>query len=192
MAPETPSSANDSGDQVLKTEVLIENYKIIAEWIRFADAKAAVTLTVNGVLLGSLIPTLKTFLADKTTAHPTAWWEILVVVLFLGWLVLLAASAFQSFLCILPFRGVGRKLALDHTTHFHPAAVSQKYAIEDLQGFLADCDEIGMLGLKREVRTAILLDSHLSSAKYGYVARSIWCLAGSVVFGFFYLLAIQL
>jgi len=191
VASETPASTNDSSDQVLKTEVLIENYKIIAEWIRFADAKAAVTLTVNGVLLGSLIPTLKTFLAEKNE-HPTAWWPTLVVVLFLGWLILLAFSAFQSFLCILPFRGVGRKLALEYTAHFHPAAVSQKYAIENLQGFLADCDEIGMLGLKREVRTAILLDSHLSSAKYGYVARSIWCLAGSVVFGFFYLLAIQL
>jgi hypothetical protein len=66
--------------------------------------------------------------------------------LFLGWLTMLALSATQSFLCILPFRGVGRKLALEHTTHFHPAAVSAKYTIEELQRFLGDCDEIGSSG----------------------------------------------
>jgi hypothetical protein len=180
-----------SGVEVLKVEVAMENYKTIAEWIRFADAKAAATLTVNGVLLGLLIPTLKTYLADKATTHPTPWWEAAVVVLFLGWLGLLALSAIHAFLCILPFRGIGRQLALDHATHFHPAAISQKYKIDDLQGFLSDCEAIGMDGLKCEVLSAILLDSHLSSAKYGYVARSIWCLAGSVILGFFYLLAIQ-
>ena len=190
MVSETPASTTGSGEEALKVEVLIENYKIIAEWIRFADAKAAVTLTVNGVLLGSLIPTLKTFLTEKTS-HPTAWWEAAVIVLFLGWLVLLAISAVNSFLCILPFRGTGRKLAMDHTTHFHPMAVKEHFPIEDLSGFLGSCAEVGMVGLKSEVRAAILLDSHLSSSKYGYVTRSIWCLAGSVVFGVFYLLTIQ-
>ena len=36
---------------------------------------------------------------------------------------------------------------------------------------------------------AVLIDSHLSNTKYRYVTRSIWCLAISVVFGFFYLMA---
>jgi len=185
-----PQPVNTAGVEVLKVEVAIENYKIIADWIRFADAKAAATLTVNGVLLGLLIPTLKTYLAENSP-HPTEWWNVVVVIFFLGWLGLLALSAIHAFLCILPFRGVGRVLALDHATHFHPAAVSQKYRMEDIQGFLGDCATIGMDGLKREVLSAILLDSHLSSAKYGYVARSIWCLAGSVVLGFLYLIAIQ-
>ena len=155
------------------------------------DAKAAVTLTVNGVLLGLLIPTLKTYLADKTVVHPTSWWIAVVVVLFLAWIVLLVLSAGNAFLCILPFRGQGRQLALDQATHFHPAAVALRYRIEDWQRFLSDCDGIGMVGLKREVLAAILIDSHLSNSKYGYVTRAIWCLAGSVAFGFFYLLAIQ-
>ena len=57
--------------------------------------------------------------------------------------------------------------------------------------FVKDCEQIGMAGLKREVLAAVLIDAHLSDSKYGYVTRSIWCLAASVVFGFLYLLAIQ-
>jgi len=186
-----PSSISERGEEVLKTEVAIENYKIIAEWIRFADAKSAASLTVNGVLMGLLIPTLRAYLIDKSIIHPTVWWETLVIGLFLAWLTLLVISAVNSFLCILPFRGLGRKLALEHTSHFHPAAISKRYRLTDVEGYLKDCSEIGMLALKSEVFTAILLDAHLSSAKYGYVTRSIWCLAASVVFGFFYLLAIQ-
>jgi hypothetical protein len=190
VTPESTAAAQGAaGQEALKAEISIENYKIIAEWIRFADAKAAVTLTVNGVLMGLLIPTLKTYLADKD-AHSTAWIAV-VVVLFVAWLILLALSAIHSFLCILPFRGQGRQLALDHTTHFHPAAIAQKYAIDNLQQFLGDCESLATNGLKREVQAAILLDSHLSNSKYRYVTRAIWLLACSVVFGFFYLVAIQ-
>lgn len=191
MTSETEASASLRRQESLEAENFIETYRIIAEWIRFADAKAAVTLTVNGVLLGLLIPTLKTYLGDRAAVHPTEWWTALVVFLFVGWLILLVLSAVSSFLCILPFRGQGRQLALGHTTHFHPAAVAQQYQHADLERFVGDCDKIGMGGLKREVLAAILVDSHLSNAKYRYVTRSIWCLAVSVVFGFLYLLAIQ-
>jgi hypothetical protein len=190
MSSDIESPARRTQD-VLEAENLIETYKIIADWIRFADTKAAVTLTVNGILLGLLIPTLKTYLSDRTTVHPAPWWTALVVGLFLGWLIGLVLSAVHSFLCILPFRGLGRQLALSHTTHFHPAAVSQKFPISDIERFVGEGEQLGMGGLKREILAALLLDSHLSSAKYRFVTRSIWCMAVSVVFGFLYLLAIQ-
>jgi hypothetical protein len=183
-------TASGRNQEVLETENFIETYRIIADWIRFADTKAAATLTINGVLLGLLIPTLKVYLAENTP-HPTAWWTRAVVALFLGWLVALVVSAIASFLCILPFRGMGRKLALDHATHFHPAAVAQKYPLGDVDHFIEECKKTGMVGLKRQVLAAVLLDSHLSSTKYRYVTWSIWALAVSVVFGFLYLLAIQ-
>jgi hypothetical protein len=123
-------------------------------------------------------------------ARPTTWWPALVLIFFVAWLIFLVLSAVNSFLCILPLRGQGR-LALKHTTHFHPAGVSQKYPIDDLQSFVDDCEKMGTVGLKREVMAALLIDSHLSSAKYAYVTRSIWLLAGSVMFGFLYLVAIQ-
>jgi hypothetical protein len=197
-APPTPSpdsilspvSVAARTEQVLEAENFIETYKIVAEWIRFADAKAAVTLTVNGVLLGLLIPTLKTYLTD-TTPHPTTWWTGLVLFFFVMWLVLLVLSAAGSFLCILPLRGQARNLTLRQAAHFHPAAVSQHYRLEDPTRFVEDCEKIGTAGLKREVLAALLIDSHLSSMKYGYVARAIQCLAASVGFGFLYLVAIQ-
>lgn len=186
--PET--SVRTAGDKALEVENYTETYKVIAEWIRFADAKAGVTLTVNGILLGLLLPTLKSYLAEKVE-HPTAWWTSLVVVLFLGWLAFLAVSAVSAFLCILPIRGNARLLALQHTQHFHPAAVSQAYGLDEVDRFVADYEVIGMDGLKREVMTAILIDSHLSRMKYTHVTRSIWMLGGSILFGFVYLLAIQ-
>src|SRR5262249_14884740 len=140
-------------EQVLEAENFIETYKIVAEWIRFADAKAAVTLTVNGVLLGLLIPTLKTYLTD-TTPRPTAWTG-LVLCLFVVWLVLLVLSAVSAFLCIRPLRGQARSLTLSQAAHFHPAAVSQQYRLEDLKRFVEDCEKIGTAGLKREVLAAL-------------------------------------
>jgi hypothetical protein len=190
MTPQT-AAASSEGQAILKAENSIETYQTIAEWIRFADAKAAVVLTANGVLVGLLIPTLKTYLGDKTITHPTESWTILVLVLFLGWLLFLILSAASAFLCILPLRGTSRQLTLTHATHFHPAAVAQKYSLSELDRFLADCDKIGPAGLQREILAAVLIDSHLSNAKYRYVTRCIWCLAISVGFACLYLLAIQ-
>ena len=43
----------------LETENLVATYDTVAEWIRFADAKAAVVLSVVGAIAGTLIPTLR-------------------------------------------------------------------------------------------------------------------------------------
>jgi hypothetical protein len=186
-AAEPPPSGTTQ--QALEAETVLDTYTTVAEWIRFADAKAAVTLTVDGVLLGTLIPTLKAYLADTTTVHPWPWWTFLVIGLFVVWLVGVTVSAVFSFLCILPFRGAGRIMALSHATHFHPAAIAQKFPLGQVEQFVAECERIGMTGLKREVLTAMLIDSHLSGAKYRYVTRSIWCLAISTVFAVLFLLA---
>ncbi len=183
-------SPRDAEEKVLEVQHYTESYKVIAEWIRFADTKAGVTLTVNGVLLALLIPTLKSYLGEKTT-HPSEWWTVVVVALFLIWLLFLVLSAVSAFLCILPIRGTARKLALTHTPHFHPAAVTQAFGLTDVDRFIKDCEQIGMDGLKREIMVAILIDSHLSSSKYGHVTRAVWLLGGNIVFAFFYLLAIQ-
>src|SRR5436190_8210898 len=192
MSPPPDPSPLAGAQNALEVDNYVETYKVIADWIRFADTKAGVTLTVNGVLLGLLIPTLKSYLTDNTITHPFGGWTTLVITLFVIWIVLLVVSAANSFLCILPLRGLGRGLVLSHASHFHPASVSQHYPLTDLDRFVNDCDTVGMAGLKREIIAAILIDSHLSSAKYRYVSRAISLLAGSVVFGFLYLVAIQL
>ncbi len=185
--PDSPTTATATA---LEVENFTESYKVIADWIRFADSKAGVTLTVNGILLGLLVPTLKTYLAERTP-HPARGWTVVVVVLFLTWLVFLVLSAASSFLCILPIRGTARRLALTHSPHFHPAAVTQSFPLLDVDRFVKDCERLGAEGMKREIMAAILVDSHLSSAKYAHVTRAVWLLGGNILFGCLYLLAIQ-
>lgn len=73
-------AASSSSD--LRTENLIEGYHVIAEWIRFADARAAVVLTVGGAVAGLVIPTLRGYLTEVAVVHPTPWWTAMVSTLF--------------------------------------------------------------------------------------------------------------
>jgi hypothetical protein len=57
---DTPSESAPVRQRIeLETENLVATYDTVAEWIRFADAKAAVVLTVVGAIAGTLIPTLR-------------------------------------------------------------------------------------------------------------------------------------
>ncbi|MCA9071092.1 MAG: hypothetical protein KDA84_19325 [Planctomycetaceae bacterium] len=174
----------------LETENYIETYQIIAEWIRFADAKAAAVLTVDGALIGLLIPTIKPWLEGDHPELP-AFWTYLVLGVFGAWLILLILSGIWAFRCILPFTRKGKHPALGKCTHFHPAAVATHYSIEEFDRFANDCDTIGMQGLKREIQAAVLIDSHISGIKYRRVTTAIRLLAWSALFGFLYIAAIQ-
>lgn len=168
----------------------IETYAQVAEWIRFADAKSAVVLTVNGALVGLLVPTLKSYL-ESTAAHPTGWWLRLVVGLFLGWLAFLALSSVAAFRCILPFRKRGRHPALESCAHFHPAAIGARYLLEKAAEFASDCETLTAAAFCREVQAGLLIDAHISCEKYEHVSRAIRRLALSALFAFLYLVSIQ-
>jgi len=185
---ESPSTQKEIID--LETDNYIETYQIISEWIRFADAKAAAVLMVDGALIGVLVPMLKPWLKADHPGAP-AFLPFLVLALFGGWLLLVGLSGIWAFRCIIPFRRKGRHPSLEHCKHFHPASVSTHYRLEDIERFSADCDTIGMHGLKREVQAAVLIDSHISSAKYRRVTIAIQFLACSAVLGFLYIVAIQ-
>lgn len=187
MQPEGSPPA--SIEQVLETETVLETYANVAEWIRFADAKAAVTLTVNGVLASVLIPAMKAYLSDDDATPPPGYMKYVVWALFVGWLIGLIVSATSSFRCILPIRGKKRQMTNELTSHFHPAAISQKYPLEKIKQFVDECDRMSPVELKREVLGALLIDAHLSSEKYGHVGRSIRWLGVSVGFAIFFLVA---
>ena len=57
------------------TENFIETYHAISEWIRFADAKAAVILTVGGALAGFLIPTVQAIISDPESRSDSYRWR---------------------------------------------------------------------------------------------------------------------
>jgi len=175
----------------LETDNFIETYQIIAEWIRFADAKAAVVLTAIGALATVLIPTFKPFLEQDAALHPFKWWAYPVAGLFGLWLVATGLSSIWAFSCINPIKRRGHHPSLDHCDHFHPAAISAKYSIDETKKFLDDCADLGMSGFKREVIAGMLVDAHISSIKYKRVTTSIRLLGVSAVLGVLYALAIQ-
>ncbi len=175
----------------METANLIEGYHVIAEWIRFADAKAAVVLTVGGAIAGMVVPTLKGYLDEDVTSHLTPWWTILVMGLFGCWLVLVLLSGMLAFRCISPFRQSGRHPSLGKCAHFHPAAISAAFDLNDSDRFIDDCERMGDAGLRREVAACLLIDSHISSTKYALVTKSIRLLGASAFAAFAYLLAIQ-
>ncbi len=174
------------------TENFIETYHAISEWIRFADAKAAVILTVGGALAGFLIPTIHTVIGDDIASHLIPYWKEISIGLFAMYAVFFILSGFCAFLCINPLTKRGKHPSLGYCEHFHPAAIANKYSIDDVSEFVEDCEKVGAASLKREVQAAILLDSHISAAKYGRVRKSIVFFAISAVFGFAYFLIAQL
>jgi hypothetical protein len=192
VEPSPPSGPEATGvEGELAIENGIEIYKITADWIRFADAKAAVVLTVNGALAGLLIPHLKSYLEAVRDGGAVAWLKYPVLVCFALWLALLVLSAIWAFLCIVPYRRRGKHPALDFCKHFHGAAISASYTLDEVQRFYETYNRLGQDGLLREVMAGILIDAHISSRKYGYVATSINLLFASAIFGFLFLLLTQ-
>lgn len=175
----------------LEAENLIDIYQVIAEWIRFADAKAAVVLTVGGGLAGLLIPTLKEYLHSTKLVHPFAWWTTAVTIIYGLWVIFLVLSSVWAFRCILPFRRRGRHPALGRCAHFHPAAIYFAYKLDEVDRFIHDCSQLGTTGLKNEIAAGLLIDSHISAAKYHLVTTSIRLMGVSAVLALLYLLAIQ-
>ncbi|MCA9139214.1 MAG: hypothetical protein KDB00_20715 [Planctomycetales bacterium] len=175
----------------LETANLIEGYHVIAEWIRFADAKAAVVLTVGGAVAGLVIPTLRSYLGEENATHPTLWWTTMVGGLFAIWLIFLLLSGIFAFRCISPFRRNGQHPALGHSSHFHPAAICAAFKLDDMEHFISECESMGDGGLRREVAACLLIDSHISGAKYRSVSTSIRLIGISSIVALVYLVAIQ-
>ncbi len=179
--------------QAQEVQNYIETYHAIAEWIRFADAKAAVVLTVNGALAGLLVPTIRNYWAGVAGPIHVLSWPVLVAALFLAWISLLALSGFWAFRCILPFRRGGVHPAIHKASHFHPAAIAVHYKLseEEMDRFSADCEKLGAPGLKNEILASVLIDAHISNRKYSCVSLSIRIFAISVVFAALYFISIQ-
>src|SRR5688500_7284150 len=117
IAPETETTPAGV-EQELAIENSIEIYKITAEWIRFADAKAAVVLTVGGGLASVLIPHLKPYLDAVAKGEALVWLKPGVLSCFGLWLVMLVVAAVCAFRCIVPYRVRSKHPALDFCKHF--------------------------------------------------------------------------
>lgn len=170
----------------------IEIYHATGEWIRFADAKAAVVLTVAGALGGLLIPNLKTVLEEKPDGHLFAGWLYVTLGLFVLYIIFTIICGIAAFRCITPFRKGGRHPALEHCKHFHSAATTNCYPDTDVERFTDTAEKLGIEGLRREVIAGFFFDAHISSMKYGKVFVAIRMFAISVVFGFLFFISAQM
>lgn len=186
-----PDSPAARIDRELQTENLIDTYQVLSEWIRFADAKAAVVLTIGGAVAGLMIPTLRPYLKLGSSEYLAPWWPFVVIALFIAWLSVLVLSFFWALRCVLPYRRKGEHPAKHTCPHFHPVGVTSKYGIEDYKEFVAGFEATGTEGFQREVLAGILIDSHISAAKYTRVTWSIRAFTVSAIFALLYLLAIQ-
>ena len=102
----------------LETENVIDTYKVIADWIRFADAKAAVVLAVAGTLAGLLIPRLEPCLKSLQAEKASHALDYLTLAAFGLWFVIILLSAIYSFLCIVPYSVKGdRKSTRLNSSH---------------------------------------------------------------------------
>lgn len=192
-APQSQAVADATTQALVEnTENYIEAYHAVAEWIRFADAKAGAVLTLAGVLAGILVPTARHFVEQSTTEHLFPYWRPITASLFVLFLVLLTGSAASSLYCITPARRKGKHPALGHCDHFHPAAIAARYSIDQVDTFIHESDRIGVEGFRREVLASLLLDSHISNFKYSQVVRSIRLFSAAGLFALLYLLALNL
>ena len=191
-APTSEDSTASQRRVQLETENLISTYEQVAEWIRFADAKAAVVITVSGAMVGAILPTMNNFLksrkAEEMASDPV---RIMAVSLFGVFLVVALVTCFYAFRCILPFRMGGEHPALNQCSHFHPAAIAARYGIGAHEQFITDYSKVGVSGFQQEVLAGLLIDSHISSHKYKHVTQAIRMLAVLAGVAFLYLLAIQ-
>ncbi len=191
ISAEMPGNAESNIGLELQTENLIETYQVMADWIRFADAKAGVVLTVGGAFGGLLIPTMRTFLAAQPSDATDYWWPWLVLGLSSACLLLLVIAFFFAFLCLTPFRIKGKHPAAQTCPHFHSVGIAGKYRIDQLNEFIQGYQQAQRAGFQRELLAALLIDSHISVTKYKNVSRSIRCVAFASLFGLAYLVAAQ-
>jgi hypothetical protein len=187
-APAISPLVSSAVSEALDVENFIDIYQTVAEWIRFADAKAAVVLTVNGVQVGLLIPTLKVFL-DSRVQHSGSLWPNLVLTIFGLAAVSMLISAARAFLCILPFTRRGQHPAMQLCKHFHPASISQNFGLDQVKQFSQECAELSANHLRGEVAAGLLIDSHISASKYRQVTSAIrWLGISAVLSGFYFVL----
>jgi hypothetical protein len=171
----------------LQIRNLIASYEQIAEWIRFADTKAAVVLTVNGLLASFLIPTI-----SELTGQTPGGLAISAYALFVGWALLAAWSCLRAVRCILPRALNEVHPAVARCPHFHPAAIAARYPFDQRDEFVEDFERLGCQSFRNQILHGMVIEANISTVKYRHVIASIRLLAAVAPMGLAYLALVQL
>lgn len=165
---------------------LMAAYEQIAQWIRFADTKAALVLTVNGLFASVLLATVGDLSALTPAELATA-----VTAVFVVWALFVELSCLEPFRCILPRALNEVHTGVACTPHFHPAAIAAHYRLDQPDEFVRSFDRLESRHYRDEVLKGMLIEAHISTAKYRHVIASIRLLAIAAPLGFVYLTVVD-
>lgn len=157
-----------------KHDIVLQTYLFNQHWLTFADAKAAAVLTIDGVLMGFMLPTGD--IIQKISGCPFA----MLATIYVIYVVLAVTAGLMSVFAIYP-RGEAR--GGDTARVLHSAGVAKHFFgpqhtaayVEEFKKYTADelLDQYVAL-LHRDFLVAIV--------KYRYVKRAIVSLFTSAAF----------
>lgn len=164
---------------------LITACEQIADWTRFADTKAAPTLTVDGIFASFLVPTISHLTQGTRDAAALA-----ASALFVAWASFVALSCTEAFHCLLPRALNAVRTAVRRCAHFHPAAIATQCALDRHEQFVRDFDRRAAEGFRNQVLIGMMVEAHISKSKYRHVIASIKLLTAAAPLGSAYVAAL--
>lgn len=143
-------------------------YNLVNEWIKFADTKAGVLITLNGIIIGLVANNLTT-IKNHLNAH-----SCLMIIFTLGFLSLIT-SLFFAIKCIFPNLSVGEPQSKIFFEHISKKYLDAGQFVKELESSDNNLEDLQM---------QIWANSKVASNKYSSVNYSI------IAFSFFILFAL--
>ena len=163
---------------------LITACEQIADWTRFAGAKAALALTVDGIFAAFLVPAISRLTPGTRDAAALA-----ASALFVAWASFVALSCTEAFRCLLPKALNAAQTAVGRCAHFHPAAIATQYPPGRHEQSVRDFGRRAAEGFRNQVLIAMMIAAHISKSRYRQVIASIKLLTATAPPGSAYVAA---
>ena len=164
---------------------LITACEQIAGWICFAATKAALALTVDGILAAFLVPAI----SHLTQGTPDAA-AVAAPDLFVTWASFVALSCTEAFRCLLPRALNAVHAAVGRCAHVHPAAIAAQCPPGRHEQFVRGFGRRAAEGLRNQVLIGIMIEAHISKSRYRHVIASIKLLTAAAPPGSAYVAAL--
>ncbi|WP_372370504.1 hypothetical protein [Candidatus Uabimicrobium sp. HlEnr_7] len=156
-----------------KTKILLQSFQFNQNWIIFADTKAAAILTINGLLIGFIVPLGKLL---KTLSSYSFGFMLTLYIIYL--LVALSSLIFSALVIYPRPHRRGEISAL-----FNIAAVQQNYPKpEDSDRYSEKFLETDTEEIMKEYAALLHREYLVSSRKYNYVKKAILSFLVSAIF----------
>ena len=168
-----------------ETRHLITACEQIAGWTRFAGTKAALVLTVDGILASFLVPAI----GHLTQGTPDAA-ALAASALFVAWASFVALSCTEAFRPILPKALTAAHTAVGCCAHFHPAAIAAQCPLDGHEQSVRDFGRRAAEGFRNQVLIGMMAAARIFRSRYRHVIASIKLLTAAAPLGSAYVAAL--